>query len=369
MKYQRMIMEVESPEQIGYEKVVVNLAESSMRDRTLEDVGLKPDDLANVLLNYGDHRGSEMARTLIAAEAGGALAPTDVLVAVGAAGALFLVATAILNPGDGLVVVRPNYASNLETPRAIGADITYVELAHESGYRLDPDQIAAAITPNTRLVSITTPHNPTGAIIPADDLQRIVEITANAGCWLLVDETYRELADEIAPPASILGTHVISVSSLSKTYGVPGIRFGWLTCRDQSLMTILLAAQEQLALAHSTLDTAVAEFILANRERLLPDVRTHLHANRAIVADWIAADPRIEWVAPQGGAVCFPRFADPAINARRIFANLQKAGIFLGPGWWFEQEERCFRLGFGYPTEEELRLGLQMISSELDRAT
>jgi aspartate/methionine/tyrosine aminotransferase len=361
-----MIMEVESPEQVGYDKVVVNLAESSMRDRNLTDLGFDPANLSNLLLNYGDHRGSELARSLIASEAGGALSAADVLVTVGAAGALFLVATAVLNPTDGLVVVRPNYASNLETPRAIGADISFVELTHETGYQLDPDQIASAITPRTKLISITTPHNPTGAIISQDVLQRIVEIAANAGCWLLVDETYRELADETGPPTSTLGTNVISVSSLSKTYGVPGIRFGWITCRDQALMTTLLAGQEQLALSHSVLDTAVAEFILANRERLLPQVRSQLHTNRAIVGDWIANETRIEWIKPQGGAVCFPRFSDPGINARRIFSRLQNAGIFLGPGWWFEQEERCFRLGFGYPTAEELTLGLHTISVHLD---
>ncbi|HQY31862.1 MAG TPA: pyridoxal phosphate-dependent aminotransferase, partial [Thermomicrobiales bacterium] len=275
----------------------------------------------------------------------------------------FLTASALLERGSHLVVTRPNYASNLETPRAIGADITYIELNFADRYRLDPDRVAAAITPHTRLVSITTPHNPTGAVIPPADLQAIVEITARAGCWLLVDETYRELGDTIVAPVSTLAPHVISVSSLSKTYGVPGIRVGWLTCTDNALMTTLLAGQEQAALAHSVLDIAVAEHVLQQRDRLLPGVRAHAQTNRQIVADWITADPAIEWVRPEGGVVCFPRFANPAINARQIYARLQDAGIFVGPGWWFEQEERSFRLGFGYPTSTELLLGLETIST------
>lgn len=358
MNYQRMIMEIESPEQIGYDRVRVNLAESSMRDRSLNDLGMDPASLGNLLLQYGDHRGSETLRTLIAADGGGVLGPEDVLVTVGAAGALFLTATALLDPGDRLVVANPNYASNLETPRAIGAEIVTLDLRFEDHFRVDLDRLASLITPETRLVSLTSPHNPTGTVIPPADLRAIVGMVERAGTWLLLDETYRELADEIGPPASVLSDRVISVSSLSKTYGVPGIRVGWVTCRNPDLMTTLLAAQEQAALAHSVLDIAVAEWVLAHRNRFLPAIREHVTANRQIVKDWIVSDERIEWVEPRGGVVCFPRFTDPHIDARRIYDDLQRQGIFLGPGWWFEQPERYMRLGFGYPTQAELIAGI-----------
>ena len=288
-----MIMEVESPEQIGYDRVRVNLAESSMRDRSLTEIGFDPAILGNLLLCYGDHRGSEALRTQIAADGSGALTPVDVLVTFGAAGALFLTATALLGPGDRIVVARPNYASNLETPRAIGADIAHLELDFAAGYRVDLDRLAALITPETKLVSLTSPHNPTGAVIPPADLAEIIRMVERAGTWLLLDETYRELGDEIRPPASVLSDRVISVSSLSKTYGVPGIRVGWVTCRNRDLMTTLLAAQEQAALAHSILDIAVAEHVLAHRDQLLPEIREHIAGQRQIMSDWIAGDDRV----------------------------------------------------------------------------
>ena len=197
MNYRRMIMEVESPEQIGYDRVRVNLAESSMRDRSLTDLGMDPAALGDLLLQYGDHRGSELLRTLIAADGEGALDAEDVLVTVGAAGALFLTATALLGPGDRLVVARPNYASNLETPRAIGAEIATLDLRFEDGFRVDLDRLAALVTPETKLVSLTSPHNPTGTVIPPEDLRAIVGMVERAGTWLLLDETYRELADEV----------------------------------------------------------------------------------------------------------------------------------------------------------------------------
>ena len=365
MRYQRMIMEVESPEEIGYDLVRVNLAESSMRDRSLAGLGMDPGDLAGLLLQYADHRGSPAVRAAIAADGPG-LDPGDVLLTVGAAGALFLVATALLEPGDRLVVASPNYASNLETPRAIGAEIVPLSLRFDDGWRVDLDRLATLIVPGTKLVSLTTPHNPTGAEIPLDDLRTIAGMAERAGTWLLVDETYRELASNPGPPAASLGERVIGVSSLSKTYGIPGIRVGWVACREHGLMTSLLAAQEQAALSHSVLDMAVAEWVLARRERFLPGIREQVARRRAMVRDWIASDGRVEWVEPSGGVVCFPRIADPAADARALYARLRERGVFVGPGWWFGQPDRHFRLGYGYPSDAELTEGLAAISGALD---
>lgn len=365
MRYERMIMEVESPEQIGYDLVRVNLAESSMRDRTLAGLGMDPADLSGLLLQYADHRGSLAARQAIAADGDG-IAPDDVLLTVGAAGALFLAATALLERGDRLVAASPNYASNLETPRAIGAEIAPLRLQFEDGWRVDLDRLEALLADGAKLVSLTTPHNPTGAEIAMGDLRTIIALAERAGAWLLVDETYRELASEPGPLAASLGERVISVSSLSKTYGIPGIRVGWAVCRDRGLMTTLLAAQEQAALSHSVLDMAVAEWVLARRETFLPDVREQVVRRRAMVRDWIAADGRFEWVEPSGGVVCFPRIADPRVDARAFFARLQERGVFVGPGWWFEQPDRHFRLGYGYPTDTELADGLAALSATLD---
>ncbi|MFM9107098.1 MAG: aminotransferase class I/II-fold pyridoxal phosphate-dependent enzyme, partial [Chloroflexota bacterium] len=204
MRYERMIMEVESPEEVGYDRVRVNLAESSMRDRTLRNLGIDPEMLSGLLLQYADHRGMESARRAVAQDGDG-LDAGDVLLTVGAAGALFLVATALLEPGDRLVVALPNYASNLETPRAIGAEIVPLGLRFEDGWRVDIERLAALVTPGTKLVSLTTPHNPTGTELGADELRAIAAIAERAGAWLLVDETYRELAAAPGPLAASLG--------------------------------------------------------------------------------------------------------------------------------------------------------------------
>src|SRR4051812_364825 len=144
MKFRRLPIEIESPEQLGYDTIENNLSESSFSDMRLADHGIDS-DVGDLLLQYGDHLGLPRLREQIA---GGAIDPDDVLVTAGAAAALFLTASALVQPGDHIVVLRPNYATNLETPRAIGADVQYVDLQFDEGWRLDPERIAQALRPD-----------------------------------------------------------------------------------------------------------------------------------------------------------------------------------------------------------------------------
>ena len=365
MKYQRMPIEVESPEQVGYDAIRFNLAESSMRDRTVAELGLDL-DLGRTLLLYGDHRGHPGLRTLLAAE--GECHPDQVLLTAGAAGALFIVATSLLEAGDHLVVLRPNYATNIETPRAIGAEATYVDLTFERGWQWTVDEIAAAMTPRTRLVSITTPHNPTGIVFDRGELARLASLVAARGAWLLVDETYRDLTlAEPAPFATALGPHVISVASLSKAYGLPGLRLGWLMTRDLALNERFLAAKEQIFICGAVIDEEIAYQVYRRRAQERPGIATAVAQGRGIVRDWIATEPAMEWVEPEGGVVCFPRIRpESRADVTRFYAALNgDLKTWVGPGHWFEQHDRYMRLGFGWPTHDELRGGLGAISAAL----
>jgi aspartate/methionine/tyrosine aminotransferase len=377
MRYRRMPIEVESPEETGYGAIACNLAESSVADASLDDLGV---DLRGLLLRYGDHRGLPELRQLIAADAGRPLRPdatpldpADVLVTAGAAGALFIVATALLEPGDELVVVRPNYATNLETPRAIGAELRILDLRPEDGWATDPDALAALMTPRTRLVSITNPHNPTGALIPEAALRRIVEIVdAHPVARLLVDETYREMTyGDPLPPAATLSPRVIGVSGMSKTYGLPGIRTGWLATRDADLMTTFLAAKEQIQITGALVDEAIAARALERRAELLPAIRARIATALATTRSWLAAEPRLAWVEPRGGVVSFPWIrAEAGIDPDAFHAILAgRHATAVGPGHWFERPRSFFRLGFGWPPPAELAEGLARISRALDDAT
>jgi aspartate/methionine/tyrosine aminotransferase len=364
MRYVRMPIEVESPEEYGYSKIRYNLSESSTTDRSLADLGLTIPDLT---LLYGEHRGSPALRSAIVAGER-SLGAQDVLVTSGAASALFIVATSLLSARDHLVVVRPNYATNLETPRAIGCEISFIDLSFEESFRLDLDRVAAAITPRTRIVSVTCPHNPTGVQLTEGELRELAALTAGKDCYLLVDETYRDLSyDTKLPPAASLGSHAISVSSLSKAYGVPGIRIGWLITTDPQLSEIFLAAKEQISICGSVIDEWIAEQVLARRDEILGRTLTEMRARRELVADWMANEPLLEWVRPTGGVVCFPRMrSEPARGTEAFYRRLiDTYGTYVGPGHWFEMPDTFFRLGYGWTGRDELRTGLAAISSAL----
>jgi len=377
-----MPIEIESPENLGYGRIRYNLTESSMADEPLRPLLEEAAaDLDRAALEYSDHCGNAELRELIASDTPGATAD-DVLLTSGAAGALFIVATSLLEPGDHLVVARPNYGSNIETPRAIGCDIAYLDLTFEDGYRVDPERIAALMTPQTRLVSLTCPHNPTGTMMDEATLRRIVALVeergahgagarAPRGARLLLDETYRDMTyGDPLPVAAGLGPRAISVSSLSKTYGMPGLRTGWIVCRDRDLMETFLAAKEQISLADSVVDQALALAACRRRRERLDVVRATIARRLAIVREWVAGQGELEWVEPGGGVVCFPRIRpEIEVDVDRFYGILnEQHGTYVGPGHWFEQPRRHMRIGFGWPTEDDLRTGLANVSRAIREA-
>jgi threonine dehydratase/aspartate/methionine/tyrosine aminotransferase len=363
LRYERMPIEVESPEEIGYNSIRYNLSESSVTDRRLSDLGLVLPDMALV---YNEHRGSAKLRSLVVEGVAG-LSADDVLITAGAAGALFIVSTALLSTQDHLVVVRPNYATNLETPRAIGCEISFLDLSFELGFRLDLEALRALLRPETKLISITCPHNPTGTMLTEDELRQVVDLARENGSILVVDETYRDLSmDAVLPLAASLGSHVISVSSLSKAYGVPGIRLGWLITSDPKLQELFLAAKEQISICGSVIHEWIGENILMNRGALLDATLEEMRRRRRTVEEWMATEDRLEWVRPAGGVVCFPRMREtPPGGTDAFYKRLMGHGTYVGPGHWFEMSDTYFRLGYGWSSAIELERGLEGISQAL----
>jgi aspartate/methionine/tyrosine aminotransferase len=365
MRYRRLPIEVESPEERGYATIRNNLTESSYSDCRLEDYGV---DLSGLTMAYGDHRGLPELRDLIAGDsssAGHGCAAADVLCTPGAAAALFFIATALLEPGDHVLVEHTNYATNLETPRLLGAEVQVLDLRIEDGFTLDPERVAAAVRPGTRLISVTTPHNPTGTVLGREALDALVAVAEHHGIWLLVDETYRDMSrDEPLPVAASLSDRAISVSSLSKTYGLPGLRLGWLVTRNPELQERFLAAKEQVVICGSTLDEEAARQVLARRDEHLARIRGVIAERTEVLTDWLAAQDWLDAVEPEGGVVCFPRLRPGVVeDVDGFYRAINDDGTYVGEGHWFDADRRHFRLGFGWPTTDELRRGLDSLAA------
>ena len=378
IKFVRMPIEFESPEERpgGYGSITNNLAESSMSDLTWGDLAgnfqITIDPM--LIMQYSDHLGMCELRMQIAAQHDrtGVLKETDVMLAGGGAvTALYIIHSCLLSRGSKLLVLRPNYATNLETSRVLGADIDFFDLQHDSNWKLDVAAFCARITPTTRLISITSPHNPTGMVIEEEEIRQIIDcmVAVAPYCYLLVDETYRGMVVEPELESCSLAAtwheRVISVASMSKTYGLPGLRMGWLVTRNEELKKLFLAAKEQMMIAGSVLDEHVANQIMTMESQLLPIIRENVAKRLKIVSAWLVANNDIiECVLPRGGVVCFPRIKsliDPNYFYRDLYAE---HGTVVGPGHWFQPcSDVHFRLGFGWPTLSELKSGLESIST------
>jgi len=358
MKYVRMPIEIESPEQMGYSTIKNNLSESSYTDTIFKNLNLNLNDL---VICYGDHVGHPGLRSEILKGEASNLKTDDVLITAGAAAALFIISTSLLEAGDELVVVKPNYATNIETPKAIGASIKYLPMTFENQFKVDINALKSLITPKTKLVSLTCPHNPTGTMISESELKEIIQVVEASNAYLLVDETYRDMSFKFKLPiAASLSERVISVSSLSKSYGLPGIRIGWLTTQNKFLQELFLAAKEQIFICGSVVDEEIAYRYMVKRNDFFWAIKKDMQEKFEIVKAWMSTQKYFDWIEPSGGVVCFPRMKpELKVDTVKFYdCLLAKHHTYVGPGHWFEESDRSFRLGFGWPTQQELKDGL-----------
>jgi aspartate/methionine/tyrosine aminotransferase len=300
---------------------------------------------------------------------GDGLQPDNILITTGAAGALFIVATSLLKSSDHTVLLHPNYVANLETPRAIGCQIDYLRLSFEEDFKLNLEKLEGLIKPKTKLISLTYPQNPTGTILTEKELNEIVSIIESKGCYLILDETYRDMTNNPPPIAATLSPHVISVSSFSKAYGLPGIRSGWLINQNPRLIERFLAAKELIFICNSIIDEAVAtHFYLNKRQEFSKNIEEHVRSNFASLNKWMTKNNYLEWIKPQGGCISFPRIKrDINLDIDNFYLLLkERYKTFVAPGRWFEVDKRFMRIGYGYPTNQELIAGLQCITNALE---
>lgn len=361
-----MPIEIESPEELGYEKIKYNLTESSVTDMVLGEINI---DLSKLILCYGDHKGKIELRNLIAQEYG--LNSNHIILTVGAAAALFIINTSILNKDSHLIVMRPNYGTNIETPKALECKISYLDLDFSDGFKLDIDKLKSMITKDTKLISLTYPHNPTGVVITESELKEVIQIVEENNCYLLFDETYRDMSfTPKIPLAATLSDKVISISSVSKAYGLPGIRMGWLICQNEKLINTFLAAKEQIYICNSVVDEEIAYIFLKDKENHFKKINEHILQNFQVLENFIDKQNYLEWVRPSGGVVCFPRIKENINVDIEKFYNIlnNKYQTYVGPGHWFEMDKRFMRIGYGWSDKKQLSQGLENIKLAIENA-
>jgi aspartate/methionine/tyrosine aminotransferase len=253
-------------------------------------------------------------------------------------------------------------------PVTIGCSISYIDLQFENSWRVNTQAIEAAITPATRLISITTPHNPTGMVMTPGELQALIAIAEKNNVYLLVDETYRDTCFKTPYPViASLSKNVISVSSLSKAFGLPGLRIGWLITQDAALMEQCLAAKEMIYISNPALDEEIAWQFYRQKERFAAAINQKAMENFQVLTTWLQQENSLEYVLPQGGVICFPRFKQPAsLDVSRFYRILlQEYKTMVGAGHWFAMPDTYMRIGFGWPPKTAFEQGLKHVSEAI----
>lgn len=323
-------------------------------------------------LSYTQTFGSPTLREAIAATYSGVTAQ-DILCFAGAEEGIYVAMRMLLAAGDHAIVLTPNYQAAETLPLDV-CEATGVPLVESEDWALDVDAIRAAVRPNTKLISINFPNNPTGAVPTPAAFEALVELCRKHGIWLFSDEVYRGLerseADRI-PQAAEVYERGLSLGVMSKAYGLPGLRIGWIACRDRDQLARMERYKHYLSICNSAPSEVLAEIALKARDTLLA-------RNRGLVADNLGRldaffarfESLFEWKAPKGGCVAFPRYRGSDGVESFCKALVEEAGVLLLPASIYRSEltetpRDRFRVGFGRAT---LPAGLQALQDWLSGA-
>jgi aspartate/methionine/tyrosine aminotransferase len=310
------------------------------------------DDLA---LGYVPTWGSDRLRAAIAGTYA-TCGPEDVLAFAGAEEAMFWALQLLAEPGEHVVVTVPNYQALETVPRAAGIEVTGVLLDERDGWRLHLDEVEAALRPTTRVVAVNFPNNPTGAVPDAATFAALVELCEERGIRLFSDEVYRGLELDPArtlPQAADLSPTALSMNVLSKSYGLPGLRIGWLACRDHAVLERLERHKHYTSICNAGPSELLGAIALGAGGQVQA-------RNRAIIAEnlpqfdafFARHAERFEWAPPQGGCVAFPRYLGAEGVEEMCRELLDRHGVFLLPASIYRSDlapvpEDRFRIGVG----------------------
>lgn len=329
------------------------LCGSDCESMTVDELlSLEPDAadrFRKLWLGYTESQGSPTLRDEIS-QIYQKITPKQVLVHTGAEEAIFLFMHAMLSAEDHVIVHWPCYQSLMEVARSIGCEVTLWKVDEARGWALDPDDLPQMIKSNTRVIVVNTPHNPTGYLMQADAFQAISRIASDNGIILFSDEVYRESeyrAEDRLPAACDLGEHTISLGVLSKTYGLPGLRIGWIATQNEDVYKRMAVLKDYTTICNSAPSEFLAELALRYRAKLVERTQKIILSNLDVLDDFFERQTaRFAWQRPRAGSIGFPKFIGGDVEAF-CDALVQKAGVLLLPGTVYDDPGNHFRIGFG----------------------
>jgi aspartate/methionine/tyrosine aminotransferase len=350
--------------------VQINLSDSGVHPYELRAL-LAPqeiDELCAIELGYGWTNGSEALRDTIA-NLYPDRARENILVTNGSAEANFLVVMALLEPGDELIVVVPNYLQILGWAQGAGVATRVVPLRQENSWALDLAEIERAISKRTRMITICNPNNPTGALLTRDQMNGLVDLARRHGIYLHADEIYKgsELYREEGPSFADLYDRAVVTNGLSKAMAMPGLRLGWLVGPTEDIAKAW-HCKDYTSITAGALSEFIACRVLqpARRAQVLTRSKDILRANLATIARWIDAHSgMLSFIPPQAGGMAFVRYAMEVNSTELVKMLLKEKSVFPIPGDAFGLDH-YLRIGIGSPAHH-LEEGLRRIGEFLSK--
>jgi aspartate/methionine/tyrosine aminotransferase len=345
-----------------------NLSESGVHRMSVQEL-LGPGEADEVLsqgLSYGYSNGSDALRAAVTAQYPGAR-PDQVVVTNGSAEANFVSAWRVVEPGDEVVMVLPNYMQLHGLFQAFGARIVPVHLREVDGWSLDLDLLRRSVNPKTRLIAVCNPNNPTGAILSEAEMAGLVEAAARHGSWLLADEVYRGAEREGPETLSFWGRYdrLFVTCGLSKAYGLPGLRIGWVVSPRETAGE-LWARKDYTSIFPSILSDLLARKALAMRDRILERTRGILRANWPGMAEWLSRNQHILTTAPsKAGAIVYARY-NLKMGSTELIEHLKdEEDVLIVAGDHFGMDG-FLRIGYGNEPAD-LQAALAKLTAFLER--
>ncbi len=317
-------------------------------------------------LTYGDIEGAPLFKEGIS-KLFKTVSPEEIVTTHGAAGANHHIFYSLIEPGDHVISVMPTYQQLYSIPESYGAEVELLHLRNDNGFLPDLGELRRMVRPNTKMICLNNPNNPTGALMSRAELEAIVEIARSVGAYVLCDEVYRHLTqtDEWSESIVDLYEKGISTGSMSKVFSLAGLRLGWIVSHDKDVVRACLTHRDYNHISCSVLDEAVAGLALKHAGKILARNRWIVRENLALLDMWVKLEPRVHYTKPQAGTAALVYYDGGMPSYEFCKAMYDMTGAFVTPGACFE-DEYCFRVGYAC-SKEELQAGLMAVTQFMDQ--
>ena len=354
-------------------KCKYNLAETCIDSLTVREViemaGLDVEEymreLADTRLTYSHIGGSPELLNGIASLYSDVIKPEHIIPMHGAIGANYHILMTLINPSDNMISVMPTYQQHYSIPESIGAEVRILNLNLENHFLPDIDKLKELVDENTRVITMNSPNNPSGSLIPKDVMEQVIEVAKSVDAYVLCDEVYRGISEDGSYMYSVADLYEkgISVGSMSKSWSMAGVRLGWIVTRDMNLIHRCHERRDYDTISCAVIDDKLAALALANKDKIIERNREILNTNRKILDDWVNATPEVYYQRPVAGTTALVYYKKDMPSRELCDRLIKETGVLFTPGECFEMEG-AVRIGYAFDSKE-LQKGLDLFAEFL----